>query len=951
MANIRYQQVVSNIAQLANRENYDFDFIYEFLAAYGLPKATITRLKSGDTNRVKDIPNAVLQKDVVYFRVFPAGTMLEDMVHEMDDETICGKYRPRYIIASDLKRLVALDNKKKVLPLSVDLKDIDSTQSIDFFYGWTGDEIDTSGHSESEMDRKAAENINKIYAEIEKKNIEEFTAHPKEFRHSLNVFFTRLLFCLFAEDTGLFEKGQFTDAIKKYTIPDGSDLDDFLKNLFAALDAEDKSAFPRPYDEFPYVDGTIFDTSKHDIIVPKFNGEARHLILECANSDWGSINPDIFGTIFQGVVDPTRRDESGMDYTSVSNILKVINPLFLDELHNEFDKAYDDKNKLWKLLNRMGDIKIFDPACGSGNFLVIAYKELRDLECDIWARLLELGAFMQDMKFKSVIRLDHFFGIEIDDFAHELAVLSMTIAQRQCDMIFEKRFGKEIEMLPLIDVPTIKCSNSARIDWQDVCPNIPHPKKNATNRRSGFGAAVLNALNMFNERNSDTVPSATTELEFDEIYVIGNPPYKGAKKQSPSQKDDFKANFGNRKYNKNLDYISLWFIKGSKYIKGSRAKLAFVSTNSIVQGEQIENLWPFIYENNVEIFSAYTSFKWSNSARDMAAVTCVIIALQDKDNKDKRKEKLLYSDGIEKVAKNINAYLVDSVDTIVKPRRQPLSAQIPAMVYGNMPLDGNALKLSKSEVDEILNENQASSKYIRPMIGGRGLVDGQMRWCLWIDDVDKEDALSNKIIKRHVEECYKFRVNGGDVAKTLADKAHQFRYRKTANSSMILTPCTTTANRFYIPSAIFDSDYITDNSVQVIYDSDIWIFSIISSAMHMTWVKSVCGRLQDNYRYSAMLGYNTFPVPPLSQEDKNNLRRSAMNILSIRENHSEKTLSQLYDPDKMPLDLKRAHEENDILVDQLYRKRGFVDDEDRLTVLFDLYEKLVESEGANGKGE
>ena len=944
MANIRYQQVVSNIAQLANREKYDFDFIYEFLAAYGIPKATITRLKSGDTNRVKETPNAVLQKDVVYFRVFPSDTFLEEKVHEMDDETICGKYRPRYIIASDLERLVALDNKKKVLPLSVYLKDIDSTQSIDFFYGWTGDEIDTSGHSESEMDRKAAENINKIYAEIEKKNIDEFTAHPQEFRHSLNVFFTRLLFCLFAEDTGLFEKGQFTDAIKKCTVPDGSDLDEFLENLFAALDAEDKSQFPHPYDEFPYVDGTIFDTTKHDIIVPKFNGEARHLILECANSDWGSINPDIFGTIFQGVVDPTHRDENGMDYTSVSNILKVINPLFLDTLHEEFDKAYDDKNKLWKLLNRIGDIKVFDPACGSGNFLVIAYKELRDLECDIWARLLELGAFMQDMKFKSTIQLDHFFGIEIDDFAHELAVLSMTIAQRQCDIIFEKRFGKEIEMLPLVDVPTIKCANSARIDWQEVCPNKSHPKKNNKKTKAGFGAAVLNALSMFDDYKEGIYEE---ELEYDEIYVIGNPPYKGGKAiKDASMKKDMSIAFSGLDYSKNLDYISIWFLKGSRYISGTDAKLGFVSTSSICQGEQVSELWPFVLnETNVEISYAYAPFKWSNNAKDQAGVICIIVGLSPSE---KIKEKLYYVDGVQKSVKNINAYLLDTDDVYVLKRSKPLSS-IPEMVLGSMPKDGGGLLIDEKEYAQISNNNPHLLGYVKKFVGSSDYIRGNIRYCFWIEDDEYNSIKNDPIIANHIEATYNYRIDSeAESTRQFAEYPYRFIQRAYKKTNSIIVPRVSSERRKYIPMGFLDESYVISDAANAVYDAEPWLFAILQSNMHMIWIRTVCGYLGTSIRYSTVFGYNTFPIIDLSESDKLKLTRSAIDILSIRERHTEKTLAQLYDPDDMPEDLKQAHEHNDILVDQLYRQRGFINDEERLSTLFDLYEKMIDDERVNG---
>lgn len=948
MANIWYQQVVSNIAQLANRENYDFDFIYEFLAAYGLPKATITRLKSGDTNRVKGIPNAVLQKDVVYFRVFPVGTMLENKVHEMDDETICGKYRPRYIIASDLKRLVALDNKKKVLPLSIDLKDIDSTQSIDFFYGWTGDEIDTSGHSESEMDRKAAENINKIYAEIEKINIEEFTSHPKEFRHSLNVFFTRLLFCLFAEDTGLFEKNQFTDAIKKYTIPDGSNLNEFLENLFAALDAEDKSAFPRPYDEFPYVNGTIFDTSKHDIMVPKFNGEARYLVLECANSDWSSINPDIFGTIFQGVVDPTRRDESGMDYTSVSNILKVIEPLFLNDLHDEFGKNYDNENKLNQLLVRISKIKIFDPACGSGNFLVIAYKELRDLENDIWARLDELhhrnrGMGFEGYKVSSVVSLNNFYGIEIDDFAHELAVLSMTIARRQCDITFERLFGKKIKMLPLKEVPTIKCGNSARIDWQDVCPNKPHLR---INKKKGkvvvFGAVTLNVLGMSSGPNQDP----KEEMEYDEIYIIGNPPYKGADKQTDEQKLDLKTYFGNENYSGNMDYIGLWFIKGSRYIFKTAAKLAFVSTNSVCQGEHVSIMFPKIYAEEIEINFAYTSFKWTNNAKDQAGVSVIILSLRNVTNS----KKVIFTDGLKQEVRNINPYLIEGDDIIVEKRSKTLSG-FPDMVMGSMARS-KELILTSDEKSSIENKSKVAANYIKKFTGSEEFLRGNSRFCIWVSDSDYADADKDPELHKIFEEVRQTRLKSKAVStKAFANKPYRFAQISYKNTPSIIVPKTSGSNRFYIPMGFLDEDTVISDLAFAVYDANLATFSVLESRMHMVWIATVCGRLGTGYRYSNTLGYNTFPLGSLTAQQKDDLVKSAKNILTIREKHSELTLGEMYKPDKMPTDLKQAHEDNDIIVDQLYRKKGFVDDKDRLATLFDLYEKMVEAEKINGKAK
>lgn len=917
---VTLRQVQESIANIANREQYTADVLYELLAAYGRSPNAITQLRAGQTNRATE-DGEVLQKDVVYFKVVPVGTQLEHAVEVLNEDPLTKRYKPRFLIVTDLNNLAARDTINTAnTPISIKLADID--RHLDFFYGWTGDEV-IDPKTEAVADRRAAEKMNQLYMAIEKLNRDKLTDPTNNFRHELNVFFTRLLFCFFAEDTGLFNEKQFTNAIK-LTQLDGTDLHDFFTQLFVSLDSADHSGMPVPYSSFPHVNGSLFNTSKHAIAIPDFDYEARHLILECGSLNWGEINPDIFGTMFQGVVDPDHRDENGMDYTSVPNIMKVIEPLFLNGLWERYYEIENTPSSLRELLERVRAIKVFDPACGSGNFLIITYKELRKLESVILARLEELKQTQRkkntdtgmslfsaehlveiekdtvDVKLFSEIDLSNFYGIEIDDFAHELAILSLYLAKHQMDSEFEKQFPVKLKHLPLIENKNIVKANAARIDWNDVCNNSGNY----------------------------------------EIYLIGNPPYKGGKKQTRDQKNDLQQFFGIKSYSRNLDFISLWFIKGAHYIKGTDAKLAFVSTNSIVQGEHISNLWPFIYEQDADVFFAYTSFKWTNNAASAAAVTCVVVGMQWKSSTKAVINKKIFTDGIAINANNINAYLADADNIMVSAHTNAIS-DLPQMVYGNMPLEGNFLKLTPDEMQEIVEENPSSKIYIRPMIGGKILVDGGHRYCLWIEDADLDDALMNSRIKERVEGSRDFRLNGGDVARTLADRAHQFRYRKTAKTSMIVTPCTTTGNRDYIPSALFTSDYITDNSVQVLYDAPLYILAIISSKIHMVWMESVAGRLQDNYRYSAQLVYNTFPLPMMTQAQKDTLTASARKLLLTRENHSAKTLSQMYSPDKMPSDLREAHDENDRLVDSLYKKDGFTNDKDRLSALFDLYEQMV----------
>lgn len=923
---LTYSEIQKNIAEIANKDSYNSDLIFELLAAYGRSASTITQLKQGTLNKSDD-ENVVLQNEVVYFKVYPLGTVLQEKIEEIEEDPLTQCYRPRYLIATDLNHLVAKDTRKNITPLSIDIKDIDN--EIAFFYGWTGNEIDDSGvKGESDADRRAADKMKQLYAEIEKENLVSFAKEGSTFRHDLNVFFSRLLFCLFAEDTELFKPKEFSNAIKNYTLVDGSDLDNFFVYLFKSLDSKEKAGLSTPFSDFPYVNGTIFDTSRHGIVVPKFNAEARHLIIDISKSNWSDINPDIFGTIFQGIVDPDRRDESGMDYTSVPNILKVIEPLFMDELHDQFDKYYDNEKKLFELWNRISKIKIFDPACGSGNFLIISYKKLRQLENAIIARINELKPGGIGVKINSSVKLSNFYGIELDDFAHELAILSLYIAAHQMNIEFEKQFGKKLSIIPLIDIPTIQKGNAARIDWQDVCPNKPHKIEKI---EQGF-------LIDFGEPEQIELP--VDELIYDEIYLIGNPPYKGSRKQSKNQKEDIKHVFSLKtsRY-KDLDYISIWFYKGAKYIEGTDSRLSFVSTNSISQGDQVGMLWPMVLGEKIQIVFAYSSFKWKNFAKDNAGVTVVIIGLSNKDKSQKK----IYDGSFVKSVDNITPYLISAKNsTIIFNTRKNINTNIPDMPKGNMPYDGGNLLLSQSDRDELLSNSPEAEKYIKNFVNAKNFLNGQKQYCLWIIDSDYDDAMAINYINSRVEKVRRMRLDSSDkAANKLASRPHQFREINEPSSKSLVVPSTSSENRLYIPMAYLDDKSISSNANFVIYDAPLWLFALLESKMHMAWIRTVCGKLKTDYRYSSTLGYNTFPVPIISEDQKDKLTKSAKNILMIRENHSEKTLADMYDPDKMPDDLREAHNENDTLVDRLYKNTGFRNDEERLAALFDLYEQMT----------
>lgn len=928
-------QVRANLAQIANRDHYDFDFIYNLMLAYGRSKTTIKKLRAGDYNRSDD-PNEVIMRNEIYYKVFPAGTELMSAVDQMASSDEAKNHRVRYIIATDLVRMAAFEAKTGKC-IEIKLADIDEGSNPEFFYDWIGRRVVDSAE-ETEADRNAAEKMNQLYSEIERCNIDRIQNEPG-FRHGLNVFFTRLLFCYFAEDTGIFKSEEFKNNLfshylKLQTEADGTGVDEFLNKLFVALDTPDakKDELGYPYDQFPYVNGTVFDCERHDFTVPKFNANARRLLLELSKSDWTNINPDIFGTIFQGIVDPDKRSENGMDYTSVPNIMKVIEPLFLNMLYDEF-RAYQDKEgKLFELLERICKIKIFDPACGSGNFLIIAFKQLRNLQYQILERINELrgGTLTGNQLNESfLIRIENFYGIEIDDFAHELAVLSMHIAHQQMNMEFDKEFGVSSPIIPLTDAPHIVCANAAKINWQDVCPNKP--------------TTIVRDPNQFSQGSliDDGAVANTTQQtvikQYDEIYLIGNPPYKGAKLQTPDQKADFAKYFGDEPYSKSMDYIALWFIKGARYISGTRAQLAFVSTNSVCQGEHVAVMFPKIYDCNVEIGFAYTSFKWKNSARDNAGVTVIILSLRSVSGG----KKWLYVRDLAQVVDNINPYLAPGADMYIVKSSKSIS-MLPPMNFGSQPIDGGNLMLSDDERAIVCEYNDGQYRHmVRRVVGSYELIHSVRRYCLWVTAKDYTVHLPQIILDK-INKTKEFRNKTKSASSRKgALTPWAFNSIRYDNKRSLVIPRVSSETRQFIPMKFVDGDTVVLDSALFIEDAQPWLFALLESKMHMVWIRTVCGKLETRIRYSSTLGYNTFPVPPLTDLMKQKLDESGLNILLAREDYPDKTLAELYNPDKMPDSLRQAHIDNDRLVDSLYKTTPFKSDEERLSRLFAMYEQMT----------
>jgi len=768
---------------------------------------------------------------------------------------------------------------------------------------------------ENDADVKAAYKMAQIHDEIRRYNHIGITADT----HDLNIFMSRLLFCYFAEDTGIFEKDLFTNAVNNTTRPDGTDLQEFLDGAFRTMDQDVRIGVNSRLAQFPYVNGGLFAKK---IQIPRMNARIRRLILECGALNWAKINPDIFGSMIQAVVSPELRSGLGMHYTSVKNIKKVINPLFLDELYEEyrnierkrkeqdsiFDQSHTGREKYYasckplmrqcrQLLARMKRMKFFDPACGSGNFLIIAYKELRLLEMKL-LKLMQLMTPDVQMQFidGSIISINQFYGLEINDFACETAVLSLWLAEHQMNSLFTRDFGVNIRALPLKQNNNLHCGNACREDWNKICPHT----------------------------------------QDEEVYVMGNPPYLGARLQDDNQKEEVELVFNNEKGCDNLDYIACWFLLGSQYIKGTRAKYAFVSTNSICQGLQVSLLWPHIFRNNQEIFFAHHSFKWTNNAKYNAGVTCIIVGVREMA----KGNKYLFDGEKARIVSNINPYLTEGENTIVYPSNETPS-NLPSISFGSMPNDGGFLLLDQYERDKLLADYPESSLFIKPFMGAEELIKGINKYCLWITDEQLEEARRIPPIDERINNCENARRSSKRAATNkLAVVPYRFGEVRYKESDSIIIPSVSSEGREYIPIKYLKGTVIS-NAAFALYDAPEWLFGILTSAMHMAWVRAIGGRLETRYRYSAGLCYNPFPFPMLPEAKKQEIEDAAWEVLGAREAHYGKTLAELYDPETMPQDLRDAHHQLDLIVDSCYRDRPFADENERLEWLLKLYEKTT----------
>ena len=883
------QDIEERVARLDLAEGAEL--IHSLLLAYGLPKAAISRLKSGTYNR-SSTPGETLWKNRVFDRYVDGECV--DLHAAIDDAAADEgvlRERPRFIVVRDAARLLALDTKTRD---TLDIRLAELGANTAFFLPWAGIEKQQLENLHY-ADVKAAERMARLYTEIVKANAIE----TREDIDRLNVFFARLLFCFFAEDTDVFPSGAFTGAIASLTNPSGEDNASFLDALFNVLDTPEteRRGVPAHFVQFGYVNGKLFATPAP---APRFTAKARSIVLDSGTLNWSQINPDIFGSMMQAVVQPGERQAYGMHYTSVENILKVIRPLLLDALEEELDRA-DTVPRLRRFIGRLANVRVFDPACGSGNFLVIAYKELRRLEHRALRRIANLDPSSAALFTFSEIQLESFYGIEIDGFAQEIAMLSLWLAKHQMNVEFRELFGAEIPLIPLKDAGNVICGNAITLDWNETCP-----KHDST-----------------------------------DLYVIGNPPYLGSNLQTAEQKADFAAYYGRRAYPKSVDYISLWFLKGSEYIADGRAELAFVTTNSLCQGEHVSLVWPAILENGVGIAFAYESFRWTNQAKGGAGVTCVIVGLSASPP-DRR---TLYADGRARNVSNISPYLLPTPhNTIVHAAKRSL-AGLPALAFGSMPNDGGHLILTAAERDELVDVYPETSRFIRRYAGSRELLRGAVRFCLWIEDPDAGAALAVPEIAARVNRVERARRDSRRPAtRALAKRPWRFGEIRHREGISIIVPEVSSGRREIIPMGFLDSTTVISNKAFAIYDPEAWVLALLQSRMHTAWAATVGGRMKIDYSYSSLLCYNTFPVPPLSDDDRNQLTGHAFDVLESRERYSDLTLGDLYLPEQMPPDLKRIHEQLDATVDALYGAAPTPTNTERLEILFKRYEEMIAAE-------
>lgn len=917
---VEIEEAVSNLAL----EPFDrAEFPFQFLTAFDNPATTIKRLRSGTTNQ-SDIAGGVLQRSNIHIATCALGEV-DATLKALRDSPKTASAKAKMILATDGEAFQAEDmNGGGTVACSY----AEFPDHFGFFLPLAG--ITTVKEiRESSFDVKATGRLNRLYVQLLKENPDWATA---ERQRDMNHFMARLIFCFFAEDTDiLLAEGLFTTTVEQMSAGDAASTHAIIGEIFRAMDTKpsdrDAADLPRYAVKFPYVNGQLFSGSTE---APRFSKVARSYLLHIGSLNWRKINPDIFGSMIQAVTDDAERGSLGMHYTSVPNILKVLNPLFLDDLRSQLEEAGNSPRKLLNLRNRMARIRVFDPACGSGNFLVIAYKAMREIEAAINKRRGEFDR-------RSDIPLTNFRGIELRDFPAEIARLALIIAEYQSDVIYRGQKEAIAEFLPLGSENWITCGNALRLDWLNIFPP------------SGTRAKVTSD-DLFQ------TPLDQAEIDFEneggETYICGNPPYLGSTWQNDEQKADLKSIFDRRTSGwKSLDYVSGWFMKAADYGTRTQSVAAFVSTNSICQGQQVPILWPLIFGTGHEISFAHTSFKWANLASHNAGVIVVIVGISSRPAPIRR---LIEASGdklthLKEVA-NINAYLVAAPNVIVeKVSSAPIGrATIDA---GGKPVDGGNLFLTADEKRKLETSYPEVSPFIKRVYGASEYIRGDVRYCLWIPDADVENLHKIPDISARLENVSQARKNSPKPATQKgAVWPNRFEEVKQTGLEIVsIVPTVSSETRQYLPVGLLPKNSIITNLAFAAYDSPLWNVAVIASRLHLVWIGAVCGKMKTDFRYSNTLGWNTFPMPNLTSQNRADLTRCAENVLLAREAHFPASIADLYDPEKMPDNLRRAHESNDEAVERIYIGRRFRNDTERLEKLFDLYTRMTTKPGGPKK--
>ncbi|TXF99224.1 class I SAM-dependent DNA methyltransferase [Massilia arenae] len=910
-------EIEAALSDLAQQPFDQKEFPFEFLGAFGHKDTTLKRLRSGNNN-TSNVTGGVLLRNHIHIASCETGTVGHTL-RALRDSPTTAKAKAKFILATDGQTVEAeeLSNGETT---NCDYADLPN--HFGFFLPLAG--ISTIQEiKDNPIDVRATGRLNKLYVELLRENPDWATS---ERRHDMNHFMARLIFCFFAEDTEIFSGiSLFTQTVEQMGERDGSNTHEVLEAIFRAMNVkvtERANAMPRLpnwTNNFPYVNGGLFSGNTE---VPCFTRMARTYLLHAGSLNWREINPDIFGSMIQAVADDAERGALGMHYTSVPNILKVLNPLFLDGLRAQLAEAGDNERKLLNLRKRMARIRVFDPACGSGNFLVIAYKQMREIEAEINRRRGELH-------LGSELPLTNFRGIELRDFPAEIARLALIIAEFQCDVLYRGQKDALAEFLPLDAQNWIVCGNALRLDWLSVCPP------------TGTGVKLI-ADDLFG------TPLNQVEIDFEneggETYLCGNPPYLGSKWQSEAQKRDLGAIFDRRVTNwKSLDYVAGWFMKAADYGTKTEATAAFVATNSICQGQQVPILWPNVFQTGSQIIFAHVSFKWANLASHNAGVTVVIVGIARPQNKIRRLFAVASSgDSVVKEAENINPYLAAGPTVWIEPQSRPIS-DVATMQFGNHPYYGGPLIFSIGEAREIIAKSPEAEQFIRPLFGGQEFINSSPRACLWVEDCKASDAASIPILQEKFVASAEARkaAKNDKAAQKLAEKPWRFRDQITSDFHTLVMPRVSSENREYLPVGLLNANAIIQDQALALYDAPLWNLALLASRLHLVWIGAVCGKLETRYRYSNTLGWNTFPVPILTEQNKIDLRACAEDILLARETHFPATVGDLYEPGKMPDNLRRAHERNDEVMERVYIGRRFKNDTERLEKLFELYSKMT----------